>query len=80
MMVNNIVPFNKNNNNNSTNKKTTMKTSSKSILLVVLVALLMSTANGQYDYDPGQEGGDYGSDNLYHDYAMRQQEKEVGKP
>ena len=57
-----------------------MKTSSKSILLVVLVALLMSTANGQYDYDPGQEGGDYGSDNLYHDYAMRQQEKEVGKP
>mmetsp|Transcript_89769 Transcript_89769/g.134543 ORF Transcript_89769/g.134543 Transcript_89769/m.134543 type:complete len:138 (+) Transcript_89769:42-455(+) len=27
-----------------------------------------------YDY-----GSDYGQDNLYHDYAIKQQEKEVGK-
>ena len=60
--------------------KTTTNSNRRSLLVVALVALLMSTASGQYDYDPGQEGGDYGSDNLYHDYAMRQQEKEVGKP
>lgn len=33
-----------------------------------------------YDQGAGQQGGadDYAQDNLYHDYALRQQEKAVG--
>ena len=51
----------------------------RSLLTVALVALVCAVS-GQYDYDPQQDGGgdSYGQDSLYHDYAMRQQEKEVG--
>lgn len=38
--------------------------------------LFAATQYGDYDQEYGQE---YSQDNLYHDYAMKQQEKEVGK-
>ena len=55
--------------------------------MVAALALMSSPASSlvradQYDYDNYEGGGgsgDYGSDSLYHDYAMRQQDKDVGK-
>jgi hypothetical protein len=38
--------------------------------------LLVSSGAQQYDYEQGEYGQDYDQDNLYHDYAMKQQEKE----
>jgi hypothetical protein len=39
--------------------------------------LLVSSRAQQYDYnEQGEYGQDYDQDNLYHDYAMKQQEKE----
>jgi hypothetical protein len=54
-------------------------------IIVVLVATMTCTsrvhAQSYYDGDESQGGGgdSYAQDNLYHDYAMRQQEKQVGK-
>jgi hypothetical protein len=46
------------------------------LLRVLIMTLLLSPVRSQqeqeYQYD-------YEQDNLYHDYAMRQQEKEAGK-
>lgn len=42
------------------------------IFCLVLVSNHAITVNAQQDYDQ-----DYGQDNLYHDYAMRQEEKEA---
>lgn len=39
--------------------------------------LIAASGAQQYDYE-GDYGQDYGQDNLYHDYAMKQQEKDVG--
>jgi hypothetical protein len=38
--------------------------------------LLVSSGAQQYDYGQEEYGQDYDQDNLYHDYAMKQQEKE----
>jgi hypothetical protein len=46
------------------------------LTLVVATALAASQQYGDYDQD---YGNDYSQDSLYHDYAMKQQEKEVGK-
>ena len=48
----------------------------------LLCSLLLLTnsaavASQSYDYDQGYGEDNYGQDNLYHDYAMKQQEKEV---
>ena len=43
---------------------------------MLLTALVVSQQYGDYDQD---YGNDYSQDSLYHDYAMKQQEKEVGK-
>jgi hypothetical protein len=40
--------------------------------------MLLNTNAQQYDYEQ-EYGQDYTQDSLYHDYAMKQQEKEVGK-
>jgi hypothetical protein len=51
------------------------------LLLVVAIVLALSsrTTGQQYDdYDQGY-GQDYTQDSLYHDYAVKQQQKEVGK-
>lgn len=53
----------------------------RTLIILALVALpAMSIAAtqqyGDYDQEYGQE---YGQDSLYHDYAMKQQEKEIGK-
>ena len=45
-------------------------------LAMLPVLLLGATQLGEFEQDYGQ---DYSQDNLYHDYAMKQQEKEVGK-
>eukprot|EP00980_Cylindrotheca_fusiformis_P004164 scaffold909_cov135-Cylindrotheca_fusiformis.AAC.21 len=45
--------------------------------LAFLSVLLVSSGAQQYDYDPVEYGQDYAQDNLYHDYAMKQQEKDV---
>ena len=46
-----------------------------SITFLVLTFLSLVQAQQQYQgYDQ-----DYTNDNLYHDYTMRQQEKDVGK-
>lgn len=53
----------------------------RSSIKLFLCSLLLASAGAQEynDYqDYGQ--GEYAQDNLYHDYAMRQQEKEIGKP
>lgn len=48
------------------------------ILLVASpLALLAATEYADYDQDYGNN--DYAQDNLYHDYAIKQQEKEIGK-
>lgn len=46
------------------------------LTLMLLTALVVSQQYGDYDQD---YGNDYSQDSLYHDYAMKQQEKEVGK-
>ena len=46
------------------------------LTLAVFTALASSQQYGDYDQD---YGNDYSQDSLYHDYAMKQQEKEVGK-
>ena len=46
------------------------------LTLAVLTALVAAQQYGDYDQD---YGNDYSQDSLYHDYAMKQQEKEVGK-
>ena len=48
------------------------------LLLVISYLLLAVAQQGEYpDYQ--DFAGDYGqNDNLYHDYASRQQEKEIG--
>lgn len=38
--------------------------------------LLVSSGAQEYDYEQGEYGQDYAQDNLYHDYAMKQQEKD----
>jgi hypothetical protein len=51
-------------------------------LLVLLVAspLAILAATQSYgDYDQDYGNNDYSQDSLYHDYAMKQQEKEIGK-
>ena len=48
----------------------------RAVLSFLLVA--SSAASQAYDYDQ-EYGQDYSQDNLYHDYAMKQQEKETGK-
>ena len=51
-------------------------------LLVFLVAspLAVLAATQSYgDYDQDYGNNDYSQDSLYHDYAMKQQEKEIGK-
>ena len=51
----------------------------KNLLLAILGTLILCNTNGQqYDYDQDY-GQDYTQDSLYHDYAIKQQEKEVGK-
>jgi hypothetical protein len=46
------------------------------LLSLVCVSLIVLTQGQQYQEYADQE---YANDNLYHDYAMRQQEKDVGK-
>ncbi len=47
------------------------------LLTLAMIATLAATQQyGDYDQDYGQ---DYSQDSLYHDYAMKQQEKDVGK-
>jgi hypothetical protein len=41
-------------------------------VLVCTLAVVGSSTGQQYD-----DYGDYSQDNLYHDYAMKQQEKEL---
>ena len=51
------------------------------ILNFLLLSILAVSASAQsYDYQDGDGGYDqeYSQDNLYHDYAMKQQEKDVG--
>jgi hypothetical protein len=48
----------------------------KSLVSLVL-ALAVVVSRGQDYYSPPQQD-DYANDNLYHDYAARQQEKQVG--
>lgn len=45
------------------------------LLLLLLLWTLLASAQQYYD-----DGQDYSQDNLYHDYAARQQQKEVAKP
>jgi len=47
------------------------------VVTVVLISFLALAQSQQYQAEYDQ---DYANDNLYHDYAMRQQEKDVGKP
>lgn len=51
-----------------------MRLSPWSLLLVIALLLSPVTSQQEQDYQY-----DYEQDNLYHDYAMRQQEKEAGK-
>lgn len=44
---------------------------------VVCVLLLSWTGAQQYDYEQQDYAQDYAQDSLYHDYALKQQEKEV---
>lgn len=46
------------------------------LLPLIGVSLIVLTQGQQYQEYADQE---YANDNLYHDYAMRQQEKDVGK-
>jgi hypothetical protein len=55
-----------------------MTGSKRSLLAVVCFLTLLGTKAQQYGYDQ-EYGQDYGQDSLYHDYAMKQQEKEIGK-
>jgi hypothetical protein len=50
------------------------------LAVVSTLALSSSTVTGQQydDYDQGYSQ-DYTQDSLYHDYAMKQQEKDAGK-
>jgi hypothetical protein len=49
------------------------------LLILVASPLFLLAASQQYgDYDQDY-GNDYSQDSLYHDYAMKQQEKEIGK-
>jgi hypothetical protein len=50
----------------------------KRLLLALLGLLTLSTGQQYDDYDQGY-GQDYTQDSLYHDYAMKQQEKDVGQ-
>uniref|UniRef100_A0A7R9WQ88 Uncharacterized protein n=1 Tax=Craspedostauros australis TaxID=1486917 RepID=A0A7R9WQ88_9STRA len=56
------------------------------LLKMALCAVLMASATQRceaqdYDYqDGGYSNQDYAQDNLYHDYAMRQQDKEAAGP
>jgi hypothetical protein len=51
----------------------------RSLLNSVVCSLLLASAGAQqYDYDQDY-GQDNAQDSLYHDYAMKQQEKETGK-
>ena len=55
--------------------KQTMKVA-KNLLLAVVGILILCDANGQeYDYEQ-EYSQDYTQDSLYHDYAVKQQEKE----
>jgi hypothetical protein len=47
-------------------------------IAVLLVVVLTAVAHGQEPDQYYQD--DYSNDNLYHDYAARQNEKEVGAP
>ena len=48
---------------------------SKITTALLLVWLSVTTAQQQYDSGYYDQGDAYGQDNLYHDYAARQQEK-----
>lgn len=48
------------------------------ILNYLLLSILVVSSSAQsYDYQEGGYDQDYSQDNLYHDYAMKQQEKEA---
>ena len=48
------------------------------ILNFLLLSILVVSSSAQsYDYQEGGYDQDYSQDNLYHDYAMKQQEKEA---
>jgi hypothetical protein len=50
------------------------------LLFAFTSSLVLCSTIGQYDdYNQPEYGQDYTQDSLYHDYAMKQQEKEVGK-
>jgi hypothetical protein len=46
------------------------------VSLVAILLFVLTIVAGQR-YDQGYD--DYAQDNLYHDYAMKQQDKEAGK-
>lgn len=49
------------------------------ILNFLLLSIFVVSAGAQsYDYQDGGYDQEYSQDSLYHDYAMKQQEKEVG--
>jgi len=51
----------------------------RNLLNLVVCSLLLAPSGGQaYDEYVDYGGQDYPQDNLYHDYAVKQQEKEVG--
>jgi hypothetical protein len=54
----------------------------RNLLKSAICSLLLVTSGAaqQYDQEPEYGGQDYGQDNLYHDYAIKQQEKEGGTP
>ena len=58
-----------------------MKSFLCAVLLVCAASPVVVLAQQQDQYGSGESyeyGQDYGQDNLYHDYAMKQQEKELG--
>lgn len=50
----------------------------RSLKIALFSMLVVALSAQQYDYEQGDYGQDYGQDNLYHDYAMKQQEKDGG--
>lgn len=56
-----------------------MESKNRVLLAVIFVLMLWNTNAQQYDYEPQEHNQDYTQDSLYYDYAMKQQEKDVGK-
>lgn len=61
--------------NNTPNKTMMMMTSKITTALLLLWLSVTALAQQQYDSGYYDQGDAYGQDNLYHDYAARQQEK-----